>query len=258
MNDWFKCNKLFLNYDKTKYVIFHTKKKIVPNGINPIQIANVPIERTQSVFFLGIHIADTLDWKYHVDHVYSKISRTTGIMAKLKHFLPRTVLMNVYNAIILPHLNYCNIVWGNTYKTKLTKIFYLQKRLVRLISNRHYLSPSIPLFSKLKIIPIFDLIKLNTSTFMFKFHKQLLPPLFGNMFQINSSVHNYHTRQCNNLHHPLFRSTSLSNSILYVGVREWNLLDYDMTSSSTITKFKTLFKKNIYEKLCQQITSTTE
>ena len=25
LNDWFKCNKLFLNYEITKYVIFHTK-----------------------------------------------------------------------------------------------------------------------------------------------------------------------------------------------------------------------------------------
>ena len=30
LNDWFKCNKLFLNFMKTKYVLFHSKKKRIP------------------------------------------------------------------------------------------------------------------------------------------------------------------------------------------------------------------------------------
>ena len=135
LNLWFECNKLFLNYGKTKYVIFHTKKRSVPNSIDSVKIANVSIERNQSIYFLGIHIEETLDWKCHIDYIYSKISRTTGVLYKLKQFLPRNVLMNIYNATILPHLNYCNIIWGNTYKTKVNKIYILQKRVARLITN---------------------------------------------------------------------------------------------------------------------------
>ena len=162
--------------------------------------------------------------------------------------------MNIYNATILPHLNYCNIIWGNTYKSKLTKIFLLQKRAARLISNSHYLSPSTPLFLKLKIIPLYDLVRLNTSLFMFKYHKNLLPCIFSRMFQTNSSIHNYSTRQCQNLHHPLYRSTSLYNSLSAVGVREWNSLSHDLRSSSTVTKFKSVYKKCIF----QRMTSMTE
>ena len=157
--------------------------------------------------------------------------------------------MNIYNATILPHLNYCNIIWGNTYKTKVNKIYILQKRVARLITNSHYLSPSIPLFFKLKIIPVFDLIKLNTSVFMFKFHKKLLPSVFFNMFQTNASIHKYPTRQSKNLHIPVCHSTLLYNSISFVGIREWNSLDYNMRSSTTITRFKSLYKKCVFNKM---------
>ena len=127
----------------------------------------------------------------------------------------------------------------------------LQKRAARLITNSHYMSPSLPLFIKLKIIPVYDLIKLNTCIFMFKFHKNLLPSVFNNMFQTNSSIHNYPTRQRLNLHHPLCRSTSLYNSISFVGVREWNSLNHDLKSSSTITRFKSMYKKSIFQSMVE-------
>ena len=247
LNDWFKCNKLFLNNDKTKYIIFHKKKKKIPNSIESVKIDNVFIERKQSIFSLGTHIEECLDWKCHIDYVCSKISRSTGVLYKLKNILPRNILMKIYNSTILPHLNYCNVIWGNTYKTKLDKIYKLQKRIARLITNSSYLSPSMPLFLKLKIIPVSYLIKLNTSIFMFKFHKNLLPPIFCNMFQTNSSIHNYPTRQSKNLHIPLCHSTLLYNSLSFIGVREWNNLNCNIRSSTTITRFKSMYKKYIFK-----------
>ena len=38
LNDWFKCNKLFLNYKKTKYILFSSKRKQIPSNVNSIQL----------------------------------------------------------------------------------------------------------------------------------------------------------------------------------------------------------------------------
>ena len=37
--------------------------------------------------------------------------------------------------MIFPHVNYCNIIWGNTYASYMAKIYLLQKRAVRIITK---------------------------------------------------------------------------------------------------------------------------
>ena len=143
LDDWFKCNKLFLNFNKTKYIIFRSKNKKIPHDIDPILINNVIIERTETINFLGIIIHESFDWKYHIMKISSKLSRSIGVLHKLKTFLPLKILIYIYNAIILPHLNYGNEIWGNSYKIHTNKILLLQKRAIRIISNSHqYVSHS--------------------------------------------------------------------------------------------------------------------
>ena len=48
-------------------------------------------------------------------------SKTVGLIAKLRHFVPQHTLLNIYRALILPYLSYGLIVWGQASKTHLTK-----------------------------------------------------------------------------------------------------------------------------------------
>ena len=77
------------------------------------------------------------------------------------------------------------------------------------VCNSSYLSPSTSLFSETKILPIDELIPLEIAKFMFKLRNNLLPEVFNDYFILNSSVHNYNTRNAQNIHPPLNR-TSMS------------------------------------------------
>ena len=182
-------------------------------------------------------------------NINSKLSRSIGVLSKLKCFLPLNVLIYIYNTIMLPHLNYCNEIWGNTYNIHVSKLHMLQKRAIRLITNSKFDSPSLPIFVKLKILPIFDLIKLNILLFMYKFHYGLLPTLFINMFKTNSSFHSYPTRLCHNLRKPSAHSTKRTHSIRFSGVHEWNSITTNLKSSSTLSRFKTVYKQLVFKKL---------
>ena len=46
------------------------------------------LEQQDYVKYLRILIDKNLSWKYHIDHAASKISRTIGIIARLRHFVP--------------------------------------------------------------------------------------------------------------------------------------------------------------------------
>ncbi len=96
--------------DKTKYTVFHTIQK----KINPpmIKINDNIIERAKDFNFLRLIINEHLSWKSHADKIANSISKTTGIMNRLKHLLLQKIKITLYNSMIVSHVNYCILEWG--------------------------------------------------------------------------------------------------------------------------------------------------
>ena len=94
ISDWFAVNKLSLNAEKTKFMIFHNHQKIITqNKIPCLKINNTNIERVTEFNFLGLTINEHLTWKSHAAKVANKISRTLGLMNRLKRYLPLSALI---------------------------------------------------------------------------------------------------------------------------------------------------------------------
>ena len=64
INLWLLRNKLTLNVDKTKFMIFHKRKK-VPNM--SIALNNIAITKVDTFNYLGILLDSNLSWKSHTD-----------------------------------------------------------------------------------------------------------------------------------------------------------------------------------------------
>ena len=121
LTDWLKVNKLSLNANKTKLMIFHMPQR----KLNPpiIKIDEIQLEPISNFNFLGIIINENINWSKHINKISYSISKTIGIIRKLKNFLPSSVLLTIYNSLILPQLTYGILVWG--YESNC--IFKLQK-----------------------------------------------------------------------------------------------------------------------------------
>ena len=86
------------------------------------QNKNVSLECKEFVKYLGILIDNNLSWKYHIDHIVIK-----GLISKLRHFVPKHTLLNIYRFLIAPYLSYGLIAWGQACKLYLDKLLKLQK-----------------------------------------------------------------------------------------------------------------------------------
>ena len=127
--------------------------------------------------------------------------------------------------MIYPYLTYCTEVWGNTHQTTLKKLLILQKKVARIISYSYYHANSDPLFKTLKILPVAKLYVYLVALFMFKYHHNLLPDIFTDMFSTNNSTHDYDTRFGKDLRIPLSTLTLRSKTINVRGVKIWNLVN---------------------------------
>ena len=86
------------------------------------------LEMKDYVKYLGLMIDSNLSWKYHIESICHKISKSIGIIAKVRHYVPRLVLLSVYNSLIVPYLTYGICGWGNCASTFQRKTVTLQKR----------------------------------------------------------------------------------------------------------------------------------
>jgi len=212
ISDWLKVNKLSLNIEKTKAMIFHTPNR----RINPptLIIDEIQIDYVEKFNFLGLIIDKNLKWNFHVDAVAKKVCKTLGIMNRLKRLLPKHALLNIYNALILSYLNYGLINWGH----KADRLLKLQKRAVRIITNSPYNAHSNNLFKQLNLLKVRDLCALHDYKFCYKMYNSMLPDYFQNdmLNRLNeNSSHIHFTRQAHHLRLPAVRHEFARCSISY-------------------------------------------
>ena len=66
------------------------------------------LNEKECIKYLGVIIDSSLSWKHHILSLTKKISRSIGIMYKLRPFLPLKVMKNVYYSSIYSHNCLCN------------------------------------------------------------------------------------------------------------------------------------------------------
>ena len=90
-------------------------------AINDFQVSQVTTSKS-----LGVTIDDRLDWSGHIEKVTKKVASGIAAIKRIKHLVPQATLHLIYQALIQPHFDYCNIVWGNCGITLRNKVQKLQ------------------------------------------------------------------------------------------------------------------------------------
>ena len=242
LNDWLINNRLVLNTNKTQFMLF-TKKKTETEDVT-IKFNNQVISRVSTVKFLGVNIDDKLTWHEHIGVVCNRVAKCVGILYRLKHF-PRNILIMIYYALIISHINYCNITWSYCTDYFMTRLFVLQKKAVRIIANASFNAHTLPIFSELHLLNVYDISNLNTAIFMFMCSKRLLPPVMLSKFSLNNSVHNHNTRNSVNYHLPKVRTNTSKNTIFFKGPILWNHLPNTVKNAPSLNSFKRAYKSHL-------------
>ena len=178
VRNWVNANKLTINRSKSNYLII--SPKCSSNQSNEVSLSynNVAIKQFDSVKYLGIHIDNHLTFEPHISLLSTKLSRSVGVLTRLKNILPSKALLQLYYAIVHPHLLYGLILWGSTNKSYIDKISKLQNKAVRAVTGGKYSGHVTSIYKQLKLLKLKDLFNLEVAKFVFKFSNNLLPENF--------------------------------------------------------------------------------
>ena len=93
-------------------MVFH-RARIKDKDLN-VEIQGNIIGCVRANKYLGVIIDNKLKWTSHILYINNKVSKTIGLFYKMRQYLERKALINLYYSLVFPYLLYCNEVLDNT------------------------------------------------------------------------------------------------------------------------------------------------
>ena len=127
------------NVTKAEFMCIASRQKLSQFTESPsLAINENAIEQVTSAKSLGVYVDQNIHWECHIENVSKKIACAIGANKRIRHLTPFNVLVKVYNSLIQPHFDYCNVVWGNCNKGLSEKLQRLQNRAARILMSASY------------------------------------------------------------------------------------------------------------------------
>ena len=190
LTDWFHANKLSLNVLKTNFMKFGKGSQTSEYDLH---LSNNSITKVSSAKFLGIIINDELGWSEHINHIAKKIASGSYAIYSVKIFLSINEMKLLYHNLIHRHLSYGTMLWSSASQCRLRKLEISQKKCIRNICNKKFNEHTSPLFKKLNILKLQDILRFQLGTFMYNFAHSELPPPRMTLFTQNTDIHGHNT-----------------------------------------------------------------
>ena len=240
INNWLTANKLYLNVNKTKYMIINNRGR--PPDLN-LTIGNSTIERCTEHKFLGVYIDERLTFGTHTNKISNRIARGIGVLRRMKHIVPNDVLRQLFYAFIYSNYTYAITTYGSAYQNQLQRLTNLTNKAIKIITNVNRITPDV-----CKREQIFDFqlsYRYFCSIKMFQIIQLNLHEYFAEKLSSQQITHNHTTRASTsqNLTTPHYRYNKCQKSFLYQGTKIWNEIPTTIRNSETLHVFKKNLKK---------------
>ena len=131
-----------------------------------INVGNNTINESSVTKLWGIHLYKKLNFVYHITEMSMKVAKSIGLLCKLNHFIPETILKTLDTSLIHPYLSFGVEAWHGRYQNNTSKIIVFQKKAIRAINNLTYNEHTNACFKCNKILKLSDQYKLQVSNYI--------------------------------------------------------------------------------------------
>ena len=152
---WLSTNKLKLNPDKTKFIVFGSKSQREKlNHSFPVNILGNVISSVDAVRNLGVWFDSDFSFSCHDMQVCKACFAHVQDLKRLQGHLTHEAALMAANALVGSHIDYCNSLFRGLSALDLRKLQCVQTSLARIVTNTTKYSHITPVRKALHCLPI--------------------------------------------------------------------------------------------------------
>ena len=180
---WLLPNKISLNAAKTELIVFRKQGEKIPSSFR-IFINGQRLIPSNNIKYLGIYLDEFLKGNAHIKILLPKLRIANGMLSKMKHYTSEDQIKWIYHSIFASHMIYGCQIWGHSPSNiYIDKVHVLQNNALRLITFAPDFRDHVtPLYIKLKLLKIKDLIILKSLLLIHDYFNKKLPISFNEYF----------------------------------------------------------------------------
>ena len=159
---------------------------------------------SKSIKYICIYLDEHLTGVAHVKNLLPKLRRANGMLSKIRYYTSPEQIVSIYHSIFASHMTYGCQIWGHSpTNTYIDKIQVLQNNALRLITFAPDFHDHVaPVYAKLKLLKIKDLIVLKNMLFIHDYFNKKLPDSFENYFIFDKDKLLYNVDDIRSTHIP--------------------------------------------------------
>ena len=243
--NWCFRNYLLLNPDKSKLMVFGTRKMLPKLQDITLSLLGKDLSPSETAKDLGVLLDPHLSYNNHIIKTVSPCMSSLGQINRVKHAFDRKTLLIVINALVFSKLFYCSNVWANCSKLNIDKLQSVQNFACRIVCGIRKYDHVTPELKRLKWLPVSSQLYYRNTILAFKCMNCRAPEYLSTIFTKRSDVNSYTTRSSQFLNIPLFKTASGQRTFYYRTVSIWNSLE----SNLKLCGKEIIFKKRLRNKL---------
>ena len=181
----------------------------------------------------------SVSWTGHIERVRTKVGQLLGVLWRAGSVLGGRSLLSLYNGLVLPHLQYCLMVWGDFKGSRNDtlggSLLRYQKRFAGLVAGRNGRYHADPLLSEFGMLKVRDLYRQQLRVHAWRFWNGQLPENQRAMLSRVGDIHGYGTRSARA---GLYVSSRDHGSVGYRVPEEWGRLTEAQRGVGSLARFK--------------------
>ena len=111
VQQWYRRNKLSLNLSKTSIMIFGTNNQLQIMKDVTLKVGSTEILKVDNYKYLGMKLDARLTFSDHISYIKGKTLSKIKLLGRLNHTLDSDLLLMLYEVLILPIIDYGDIVY---------------------------------------------------------------------------------------------------------------------------------------------------
>lgn len=234
--------KLVLNPNKTKFMLFSKAKGIKSGAFHLTTLTGCDIEQVPVYKYLGIWIDENLNFSFHIDCLAKQLRQKMGFLYRHKSSLPLSCRKRIIESVILPVLDYGDIIYKNATISSLSMLDSIYHSAIRFSTGSAYNTHHCILYDTIGWPSLTERRFRHWILFIYKAILGKLPSYISSLLNWHSSMH--HTRSSSQLllSVPSVRTELGKSAFCFDAPRSWNLIQrtFNLESLISFNQFKIL------------------